>query len=559
MSLTIKLKQGTTAENQTFVGAVGELTADIEQNQLRLHDGITPGGTIIGPYDAPMPQGSTAFAPYITNYSTGETMPLQPAFTATAYIGQGTHVDSRWLIAEDAEFNTLVYDSDWTVDALTSLDTATISLTLVDSTEYHIAVTYRNNDGVESPRSTALALTALAPRPETPTIISPTHEGTVSSLTPILMASAYIGSVAHGESHWILATDAELNTIVHDTGWTSTHLESLDLETLAVELVDETVYYVAVSYRTTDGYESVQSPVVSFTAKVPVYVNGIEAGVFIGHSDSVRSVHYGLDGYVYSGGHDNTVRKIDPATMTVVEIFTGHTRQVHSVHYGSDGYVYSGGLDNTVRKIDPATMTEVGSFTGHTHYIYSVHVGTDGYVYSGGHDKTVRKIDPATMTGVGSFTGHTSAINSVHYGSDGYVYSGGYDNTVRKIDPATMTGVGSFTGHTSYIYSVHYGLDGYVYSGGHDNTVRKIDPATMTEVGSFTGHTGAINSVHYGSDGYVYSAAQDGTVRKIDPATMTEMGIFTGHTNTVYSVHVGTDGYVYSGGYDRRVRKTDFN
>ena len=48
MAIQIQLRQGTTTEHNTFTGAVGELTYDTEKKQLRVHDGATVGGKVIG-------------------------------------------------------------------------------------------------------------------------------------------------------------------------------------------------------------------------------------------------------------------------------------------------------------------------------------------------------------------------------------------------------------------------------------------------------------------------------------------------------------------------------
>ena len=47
MAIQIQLRQGTTTENNTFKGALGELTYDTEKKQLRVHDGSTVGGTVV--------------------------------------------------------------------------------------------------------------------------------------------------------------------------------------------------------------------------------------------------------------------------------------------------------------------------------------------------------------------------------------------------------------------------------------------------------------------------------------------------------------------------------
>ena len=44
MARQVQLRRGTTAENNEFTGAVGELTMDTDTNGLRIHDGTTIGG-----------------------------------------------------------------------------------------------------------------------------------------------------------------------------------------------------------------------------------------------------------------------------------------------------------------------------------------------------------------------------------------------------------------------------------------------------------------------------------------------------------------------------------
>lgn len=44
MSTQVKLRRGTSLEHETFTGASAELTVDTTNTELRLHDGVTPGG-----------------------------------------------------------------------------------------------------------------------------------------------------------------------------------------------------------------------------------------------------------------------------------------------------------------------------------------------------------------------------------------------------------------------------------------------------------------------------------------------------------------------------------
>ena len=40
----VQFRRGSSIENDQFVGAEGEITVDVDNNNARLHDGITPGG-----------------------------------------------------------------------------------------------------------------------------------------------------------------------------------------------------------------------------------------------------------------------------------------------------------------------------------------------------------------------------------------------------------------------------------------------------------------------------------------------------------------------------------
>lgn len=47
MSRQIQIRRGTADENDSFTGAIGEVTMDTTNKTLRVHDGITAGGTVL--------------------------------------------------------------------------------------------------------------------------------------------------------------------------------------------------------------------------------------------------------------------------------------------------------------------------------------------------------------------------------------------------------------------------------------------------------------------------------------------------------------------------------
>lgn len=48
MSKRIQLRRGTAAQNSAFTGAVAELSVDVDNGRLLLHDGSTAGGHPVG-------------------------------------------------------------------------------------------------------------------------------------------------------------------------------------------------------------------------------------------------------------------------------------------------------------------------------------------------------------------------------------------------------------------------------------------------------------------------------------------------------------------------------
>lgn len=52
----LRIKRGTTAQNNEYIGLSGELLMDTDTNTLRVHDGITPGGHVVAGGGASLPE-----------------------------------------------------------------------------------------------------------------------------------------------------------------------------------------------------------------------------------------------------------------------------------------------------------------------------------------------------------------------------------------------------------------------------------------------------------------------------------------------------------------------
>lgn len=99
--MSIQFKRGTTAQHASYVGAIGEVTVDTDQDALVVHDGVTPGGSPQATSKGIKAQAYTAFtsagaapaftltpSPAITAYTPG--LRFRVAFSAAGTTGSNT-------------------------------------------------------------------------------------------------------------------------------------------------------------------------------------------------------------------------------------------------------------------------------------------------------------------------------------------------------------------------------------------------------------------------------------------------------------------------------------
>lgn len=84
---TLQILRGTTVQNNAYTGSAGELTMDTTTNELRLHDGSTAGGHIIGA------DGGSIHYP---DYEAGVAVTLTVGQTYTATYNQLVILEANW-------------------------------------------------------------------------------------------------------------------------------------------------------------------------------------------------------------------------------------------------------------------------------------------------------------------------------------------------------------------------------------------------------------------------------------------------------------------------------
>jgi WD40 repeat protein len=117
-----------------------------------------------------------------------------------------------------------------------------------------------------------------------------------------------------------------------------------------------------------------------------------------GHTDTVWALASGLDGKVYSGSFDGTIRVWSGESGAHLQTLKGRTNGVNALAVGLDGYIYSGSDDLAVK--------------GHTNLVLALAVGLDGKIYSGSSDCTIRVWAPDDGTHLQTLVGHTKMVRS---------------------------------------------------------------------------------------------------------------------------------------------------
>ena len=72
MPTVLQFRRGTTSQNDSFTGALGELSVDTDKDQIRVHDGSTAGGfALIGAASTDTLTNKTLTSPVINTGTFG--------------------------------------------------------------------------------------------------------------------------------------------------------------------------------------------------------------------------------------------------------------------------------------------------------------------------------------------------------------------------------------------------------------------------------------------------------------------------------------------------------
>ena len=275
-----------------------------------------------------------------------------------------------------------------------------------------------------------------------------------------------------------------------------------------------------------------------------------------GHTDSVNSVAFSLDGQtIASGSWDNTIRLWNPRTAEHVATLTGHTDRVTSVAFSPNGNLLaSGSWDKTVSFWNPHTGKRLAStYSRHTTnetFTSVVAADADGDSYwfaSGSLDNSVwlwRGYGLTQHTNKYKLSGHTHDVSSVAFSADERTLaSGSHDNTVKLWYLHTRSLRATLKGHTDFVTSVAFSPEGRTLaSGSWDNTIILWEVASRKSIKILRGHTDRVLAVAFSPDGRTLaSGSDDQTIRLWNVNTGQQRDTLLGHTSSVTAVAFSPD------------------
>lgn len=142
-----------------------------------------------------------------------------------------------------------------------------------------------------------------------------------------------------------------------------------------------------------------------------------------------------VDGSVFTGRNDGTLRKWVGGTFQLLFVFTGrHDSTITAMRVSPDGrLLLTGATDGSIRLWDTTTGLLIRNFAGHTSEIRVLQFMSDQtLIVSGGADNTLRVWETASGELRRMLTGHTSPVSSIAFTQNGEILSLSRDGSARR-------------------------------------------------------------------------------------------------------------------------------
>lgn len=164
---------------------------------------------------------------------------------------------------------------------------------------------------------------------------------------------------------------------------------------------------------------------------------------YTGHTGSVLSVNFNLDGnLLVSGSNDTTVKVWDTKTGACLHTLHGHNARVESTLFSPDGeLIVSGSIDGTIKIWHTKTGDCLHTLREHKDRICSIAFSPDGTLFAtGSADKTVKIWLTHKAACIQTLFGHKTWVETVAFNRAGTtVASGSGDERIKLWNVKTGT------------------------------------------------------------------------------------------------------------------------
>lgn len=218
---------------------------------------------------------------------------------------------------------------------------------------------------------------------------------------------------------------------------------------------------------------------------------------------TVYALAIGLDGKLYSThGGENIIRVW--SDNACVQKLHGHTDDICTIAVGLDGSIFSGSDDCTIRVWAGMDGTHLCTLEGHTANITAIVVGLDGKIYSSSFDTTIRVWFGVDFTCINVFTcDDVDYIDILAVGSDNYIYFGA-QYFIYKLSGIDGSVIQTFDEYCHNYSSLVMGVAGTFFSSS-DNVILVWSSTGGSVLHKISGRGGNFSTLVMGANGRLYS------------------------------------------------------
>jgi len=293
------------------------------------------------------------------NGATGQDLNVTLTGSAYSDAESDPHTDTQWQIDDDSNFATPVWTRTASAGEITiniTFSTGTFANELAGKTELDHNTTYywqvRYSDGQWSSWSTATNFTTNLIN--APTNSSPANAATVTTLTPLLEASAFSDDQTghtHAASQWQVDDNSDFSSVTYDSGETASGETSRAVP--SGNLSNFTTYYWHVRYKDSSGFWSSYSTSTNFEISIMATAIGVLPVFGNTTVDQGDSINIDTQVVNFSDGsplnsatvtiniyNPSGTKVVDGASMTYISGSNGIYRYSYIVPSTSGSYLY---------------------------------------------------------------------------------------------------------------------------------------------------------------------------------------------------------------------------